>query len=88
MAQRQMSFLPLPSWVETTLLSERHSRTTMGLVAELLAGEILGRRKEGRKCVPAQQEHLQRSSRNGRSCTYLTLFQFQQSLSLLLLKVE
>lgn len=54
MTQRQMSFLPLPSWVETTLLSERHSRTTMGLVAELLAGEILGRRKEGSVFLPSR----------------------------------
>ena len=74
MAQRQMSFLPLPSWVETTLLSEWHSRTTMGLDAEQLAGKIL--LKGGRKGVPAQQQHLPRSSRNGWSRTYLTLFFF------------
>ena len=51
MAQRQMSFPHLPSCVETTLPSERDSRTTMGLNAEQLTGEIL--LKGGRKGVPA-----------------------------------
>ena len=86
MAQRQMSFPPLPSCVETTLPSERDSRTTMGLNAEQLTGEIL--LKGRRKGVPAQQQHLQRSSRNGQSRVCLTLFQSQQSQSLLLLKVK
>lgn len=47
----------------------------MGLDAEQLAGKILLKGvKEG--CAH-QQQHLPRSSRNGWSCTYFTLFQSQ-----------
>ena len=86
MAQRQMSFLPLPSWVETTLLSEWHSRTTMDLDAEQLAGEIL--LKGGWKEVCSCPAGASPRERQKWMVTYLfDPFPVSTTLSLLLLKV-